>query len=54
MRWDLSTVISHEMLTPATQVNMVVGKGPQGYYNLFEAVFMKDNVWKFLDLENNQ
>ena len=33
---------------------MVVGMGPQDYYNYFEAVFMKDNVWKFLDLPTGE
>ena len=28
---------------------MVIGRGPQGYYNFLEVVFMKDDVWNFLD-----
>ena len=31
-------VISHE-------VNMVMGPGEGGLYNLVEVVFMKDNIW---------
>ena len=29
---------------------MVVGKGTQDYYHYFEAVYMNNNVWKFVDL----
>jgi len=35
-------LVSHE-------VNSAMGKADQGYYSFLEVVFMKDNVWNFLD-----
>ena len=32
------------------QVNMVQGKGQEGFYNYVETVLMKDNVWNALSV----
>ena len=36
---------SDHLVDPCSQM----GKGNQGYHSCLEAVFMKDNVWNFLD-----